>query len=423
MANTIVALVIFIITFYFIISNKIDRTIASFVGAIIMVIAGSVMGFYSQEEAFHAIDFNMMGLLIGMMIIVAVCKRTGFFSYVAVKAAKASNGSPLRLMIMMGLITAFLSMILDNVTTIILVIPITVLICDILGINPLPIVMTEIVLSNIGGVGTMVGDPPNMMIASQANFTFNDFIVNLFPVVLVAMLLGLFVLIYLFRKDVFKKTKDFRPILNIDESAAIRDKGALRKVGLSLGIVFALFLAQESYGFDHALIAFIGAGIVVILVRPNIEEILQEIKWPIFVFFASLFVIVGGLESTGFFQLISERIVSLANINMNLAKVSVLWSSAILASLVDRIPFTTAMLPIIKNIGNLGLNVDPLWWILALGVGFGGNGTPIGSIVGVVGIAMSEKTRTPIDYKTWFKTATLVMFVTLLFVTAIIWIF
>jgi len=414
------AILIFVATFYFIISGKLDRTIASFAGALLMIITGVTFGFYSQEQAFNAIDFNMMGLLLGMMVIVSVLKKTGFFSYLAVKAAKASRGSVLRLMIMMGLISAVLSMLLDNVTTIILVIPITVLISDILGINPLPIIMTEIVLSNIGGVGTMIGDPPNMMIASSANFSFNDFLIHLLPIVLMTMAISLVVLAILFRKDIKKRPRDFKPILDINEKAAIRDEKSLKKSFIAIFIVFALFIVQKRFNLHHSFIALLGAGIVMVLVKPNMEEVMKGIQWPIFVFFGSLFVLVGGLEHTGALNIIAERIVAIANVNFSLAKISVLWTSAICASLMDRIPFTTAMIPIIKHIGELGFNVESLWWILALGVGFGGNGTPIGSIVGVVGLSMSEKTHAPIDFKTWFKTATIVMLVTIIFVTLLI---
>jgi len=420
MINYVAAISIFIVTFYFIISGKVNRSIASFVGAILMVVAGVTLGFYSQEEAFRAIDFNMIGLLVGMMVIVSVCKKTGFFSLVAVKAAKASKGSPLRLMVMMGCIAAILSMVLDNVTTIILVIPITILICDILGISPLPIIMAEIVLSNIGGVGTMIGDPPNMMIASASGFSFDDFLIHLLPIALGAILLTLGTLAIVFRSELKTKPRDFGPILAIDETVIIKDEKALKNVILSLAVVLVLFLLQKSHGFHHALIALIGAGTVLALVRPNIEEVLKDIEWPILVFFGSLFVLIGGIEKTGLLSMIAEKIVALASINLNLAKISLLWASAGFASLVDRIPFTTAMIPVIKHVGTLGFNIDSLWWILALGVGFGGNGTPIGSIVGVVGLSMSEKTHSPIDFKIWLKTATVIMVVTILFVTLLI---
>jgi len=420
MINCIIAVSIFVVTFYFIFSGKLNRAIASFVGAIAMVASGVVLGFYSQEEAFRAIDFNMIGLLVGMMVIVSVCKNTGFFSYVAVKAAKASRGSPLRLMVMMGCISALLSMLLDNVTTIILIIPITVLICDILDISPLPIIMAEIVLSNIGGVGTMIGDPPNMMIASASGFSFDDFIIHLLPITLGSIALALGVLAIVFRGELKKRPRDFAPIMAINEKAAIKDKKALRNVAIALGIVLLLFFLQKSHDFHHAFIALLGAGIVLALVRPNIEEVLKDIEWPIIVFFGSLFVLVGGLERTGLLNMVAERVVALASVNYNLAKVSLLWVSAGFASLVDRIPFTTAMIPIIQRVGELGFNIDSLWWILALGVGFGGNGTPIGSIVGVVGLSMSEKTHTPIDIKIWLKTATVVMLITIIFVTLLI---
>ncbi len=420
MPNYAVALLIFCVTFFFILSGKLNRTIASFVGALLMVLAGVTMGFYSQEDAFHAIDFNMIGLLVGMMVIVSVCKKTGFFSYVAVKTAKASGGSPLRLMIMMGVITAVLSMLLDNITTVILVIPITVLICDILGISPLPIIMAEIVLSNIGGVGTMIGDPPNMMIASASEFSFDDFIIHLLPPSIMGILIGTGLLAFFFRKELSKKPRDFTPIRNINERAAIKDIVSFRNVIIALVVVLVLFSFQKRHGFHHAFIAFIGAGIVLALVRPNIEEVMKDIEWPVLIFFASLFILIGGIERTGVLEIVSGRIIKIAEINYDLAKISILWSSAFFASLVDRIPFTTAMIPIIKHAGAMGLNVDSLWWFLALGVGFGGNGTPIGSMVGVVGLALSEKTNSPISLKVWLKTATIIMLATIAFATLLV---
>lgn len=418
--NYIAAGVIFIVSFYFIISGKVDRTIASFAGALAMVATGSAMGFYSQEEAFGTIDFNVIGLLIGMMVIVSVCKKTGFFSYVAIKTAKASKGSPLRLLVMMGLISAFLSMALDNVTTIILIIPITILICDILGISPLPMIMGEIILANIGGVGTMIGDPPNMMIASSANFSFNDFIIHLLPIVLGAMALSIGVLALVFRKDMAVRPRDFRPILQINESHAIKDKKALAKVVFSLALVFALFIVQKRLGLHHAFVALLGAGALLIFVRPDIKEVMREVEWPVLIFFVSLFVLIGGVERAGILSVLARQITALASANYNFAKVFILWSAGLFSSLIGAIPFTTAMLPVIKHIGKLGVETNSLWWILALGAGFGGCGTPIGTLAGVVGLSMSERTRTPIDFKTWFRAATVVMLVTLIFVTLLI---
>ena len=241
MPNAILASLVFLTTFGFILSGKLNRTIASFAGALLMITLGGFFGFYSQEQAFHAIDFNMIGLLIGMMVIVSICKKTGLFSYIAIKAAKASKGSPLRLMLMMGFATAVVSMVLDNVTTIILVIPITILICDILGISPLPIIMSEIILSNIGGVGTMIGDPPNMMIASASGLSFNDFIIHLLPIALAAMVLSFIALAVIFRHDMKKPPRDFAPIMQINEKDAIRNARGLKRSIFSLVTVLALF--------------------------------------------------------------------------------------------------------------------------------------------------------------------------------------
>jgi len=414
------ALLIFIVTFYFIVANKINRTIVTLIGALAMIIFGMYFGFYTQEEALLSIDFNTVGLLMGMMIIVSVMKKSGLFSYIAVKTAKFSGGSPWKLMIFMGVATAFISMALDNVTTIILVIPITILVCDILGISPLPIIMTEILLANIGGSATLVGDPPNIMIASASNFVFKDFIIHLMPVVLVVILISLLVLRIIFRADLKKAPRNISAVMKLDETRALRDKPTLIKSAIALILVFVLFFFQKELNLHHSFIAIIGAGVTLVLVRPDIDEILNDVKWSVLVFFCCLFVMVGGLESAGLLSFLAKRVAELAHNNMFLAKLSLLWSSAIAASLIDRVPFTAAMIPIIKHIGRLGLETDSLWWILALGVGFGGNGTPVGSIVGVVGLSLSEKTKTPIDFKIWLRSGTIVMLVSILFISLII---
>jgi len=418
--NVLGAFLIFVVTFGFIIANKIDRTIVTLAGALAMILFGMAFNFYTQEDALLSIDFNTIGLLMGMMVIVSVMKKSGLFSYIAVKTAKLSKGSPLRLMVFMGVATAFISMALDNVTTIILVIPITILVCDILGISPLPTIMAEILLSNIGGTGTLVGDPPNMMIASAGGFVFTDFMVRLFPIAVITTFISIFILRFIFKAHLSDRPRNVDAVLKLDETRALRDKPALIKSTVALAIVFVLFFIQRQLGLHHSFIAIIGAGLTLILVRPNIDEIMNDVKWSVLVFFCCLFVLVGGLEHAGFLSIIAGRIAGLVSYNVLLAKISLLWSSAIAASLIDRVPFTAAMIPIIKHIGQLGFDTNSLWWILALGVGFGGNGTPIGSIVGVVGLSLSEKTRTPIDFKIWLKSGTIIMLASLVFVSLII---
>jgi len=418
--HVIGSFIIFITTFIFIISSKVDRTIITIIGALCMILFGMFFNFYSQEEALLSIDFNTIGLLMGMMIIVSVMKKTGLFSYIAVKTAKFSRGNPWRLMLLMGLVTAVISMLLDNVTTIILVIPITVLVCDILGISPLPTMMAEILLSNIGGAGTLVGDPPNMMIASASNFVFTDFLIHLMPPVAIVIIISVLVLKFIFRSQLKQTPRNVEAVLKLNESKALKDKPALIKSAVALAMVFVLFLLQRQLGLHHSFIAIIGAGATLILVRPDIDEILTDVKWSVLVFFSSLFILVGGLEHSGFLSIVADQIAALAAYNMFLAKIFLLWSSAIAASIVDRVPYTAAMIPVIKHLGSLGFDTNPLWWILALGVGFGGNGTPIGSVVGVVGISMSEKTRTPIDFKIWLKSGTIIMLISVLIISLVI---
>jgi len=418
--HVIGSFIIFITTFIFIISSKVDRTIITIIGALCMILFGMFFNFYSQEEALLSIDFNTIGLLMGMMIIVSVMKKTGLFSYIAVKTAKFSRGNPWRLMLLMGLVTAVISMLLDIVTTIILVIPITVLVCDILGISPLPTMMAEILLSNIGGAGTLVGDPPNMMIASASNFVFTDFLIHLMPPVAIVIIISVLVLKFIFRSQLKQTPRNVEAVLKLNESKALKDKPALIKSAVALAMVFVLFLLQRQLGLHHSFIAIIGAGATLILVRPDIDEILTDVKWSVLVFFSSLFILVGGLEHSGFLSIVADQIAALAAYNMFLAKIFLLWSSAIAASIVDRVPYTAAMIPVIKHLGSLGFDTNPLWWILALGVGFGGNGTPIGSVVGVVGISMSEKTRTPIDFKIWLKSGTIIMLISVLIISLVI---
>lgn len=420
MLNTVLALGIFIITFGLIISGRLHRTIIGVAGAIAMTLVGSIFNFYSQEDALKAIDFNTLGLLLGMMIIVVVLKQSGFFSYLAVKTVRISRGSPLRLMIFMGVVTAFMSMLVDNVTTIILVIPVTILVCDILGINPIPALMAEILLANIGGVGTLVGDPPNMMIASASGFTFIDFLQHLLPLVLIVMGVSIMVLCFIYRKDLSKPPRNIEAILSMRPKDAIRDPGELVKCLLSLLLVFILFFLQKRHGLNHSFIAILGAGLTLLLVRPDPDEVLRKVEWSVLVFFGCLFIIVGGLEKAGILQVIASRLVPMAKSNPSLAKMSLLWFSAGSAAVIDRIPFTAAMIPIIKHIGSLNIDINSLWWILAIGVGFGGNGTPIGSTVGIIGVQMSEKSRNPIQFRQWFLSGTIVAVISIAVISLLI---
>ncbi|MBU3911341.1 MAG: ArsB/NhaD family transporter [Candidatus Omnitrophica bacterium] len=416
----IIALAIVLAALYCIVTEKIDKVIALGCGALLMIIVGHIMGFYTQKEALLAIDFNTLGLLLGMMIIAAIIKRTGFFTYIAISLAKLSKGRPWVLMALLGVSTAFLSMLVDNVTTIVIIVPISILVCDILGIKPLPILMAEMLLATIGGVGTLVGDPPNIFIGSAAGLSFNDFLKNLFPVTLVVVFFSLFILRFIHRKDLSDKPKNFQAIADIDAKKAIKDPKGMIKSLVALSVTFILFFLHEPLHLYPSFIALLGAGLAFLLLRPNPEEIFHDVEWPVLAFFACFFVIVGGLHETGLLSLLAKKTAVLAYANLKLYKISLLWITAIFSSMVGAVPFTMIMLPIVKTLSALGINGASLWWILALGVGFGANGLPVGHAASILGISISEKSRSPVDIKTWLSSSIPVTIASLLLVTILI---
>ncbi len=414
---------IFIVTFAIIISEKIHRAIIALAGAVVMVLVGMYFGFYSQGEALKAIDFNTIGLLMGMMIIVNMLKRTGFFEYLATIAAKKTQGSPWLLMLILGSITTFISMVIDNVTTVVMMVPITIAVAEIIGINPMPILLAEVLLSNTGGVATLIGDPPNIMIGSAANLSFNDFLVKLFPIVMLIWVSSVVLLKFVFRKELREKPRNIEALLTLNEKEALRDPKALKKILFSLAVVLVLFFIHHKFHLQSSFVALTGAAIAFMWVRPNPDEILKEVEWTVLLFFACLFVAVGGLERAGLLNVAAEWIGHHATGSLIVTTIIIIWASGILSAIIDNIPFTMAMIPVIQHLETQGINVTPLWWALALGVGFGGNGTPIGSSAGVVTVAMSERTKFPITFKKWFKSGSMVMIANCLFASLLVVLF
>ncbi|HHT9124887.1 MAG TPA: SLC13 family permease [Candidatus Brocadiia bacterium] len=414
---------IFIVVFGIIISEKIHRTIIALVGAVIMVLVGMYLGFYSQGEALKAIDFNTIGLLMGMMIIVNMLKRTGFFEYLATIAAKKTKGSPWLLMLILGSITTFVSMVIDNVTTVVLMVPITIIVAEIIGINPLPILLAEALLSNTGGTATLIGDPPNIMIGTAANLSFNDFLVKLFPIVMLIWVSSVVLLKFVFRKELREKPRNIEALLKLDEKQALKDPKSLKKILFSLAIVLVLFFIHHIFHFQSSFVALIGAAISFLWVRPHPDEILKEVEWTVLLFFACLFVVVGGVEKTGLLDVAAEQIGHHATGSLIVTTLIIIWVSAFLSAIIDNIPFTMAMIPVLQHLETQGINITPLWWALALGVGFGGNGTPIGSSAGVVTMAMSERTKFPITFRNWFKSGSILMIANCIFASILVVVF
>lgn len=398
---------VFVLTYIGILSERIHRAIISLVGATVMVVLGTWLGFYSDAAVVEAIDFNTIALLFGMMLVVGIMNKTGLFTYLAIRAAKLAKGSPWRLMIALGLFTSVVSMFLDNVTTIIVVAPVTLSIAEVVGMNAVPLLLGEALLSNIGGVATLIGDPPNIMIGSAAGLSFNDFLIHLGPIVLVVWLVVQLLLLVIFRRQLHPSPGASEKITHLNEKRALIDLQTAKRMLIVLGMTVILYVLHDTLNLSPGIVALIGASAGLLWVRPPVHEILNEVHWDILIFFLSLFVIVGGLEAAGALDLIAEGMTGLTDHGMIFAALAVLWISAIMSAVVDNIPFTIAMLPIISGLASRGVAVAPLWWALALGVGFGGNGTPIGSTASVVTVSISERTENPITFRMWIKSGSL----------------
>jgi Na+/H+ antiporter NhaD/arsenite permease-like protein len=407
----VISSLVFIASLVLILTEKINRAIVAIAGGALMVVTGKFLQFYSEEAALEAIDFNTLGLLLGMMILVAMLEPTGFFEYLAVLAARASKGRPARLFILLGIITTVLSMFLDNVTTVVLIAPVTILISEILGVSALPYLVAEALLSNTGGVATLVGDPPNVLIGSAANLSFVDFLTYSLPIVAVAWIAALFLLQYLFRDELSKSPRNAEAVMQLNPAETLNEPGNARRILIVLGVAVLLFFIHHILHISPSLVALGAAAAALIWVQPDIHDILKRVEWSVLLFFAALFVMVGGLEASGVLGAIVGLVGNASNIPPILFGVSLLWIVAILSAIVDNIPITIALIPVIHGLGASGMDVAPLWWALAFGAGFGGNGTIIGSTANIIVATLSEKTRTPITSKLWVRRGLPVMLV------------
>jgi len=408
----ILSSLIFIVSLVFIFSEKINRSIAGIAGAVLMVGLGKILGFYSEEAALGVIDFNTLGLLLGMMVLVAMLEPTGFFQSVAVWAARASRGKPVRLFVLLGSITTVLSMFLDNVTTVVLIAPVTILICEILGINPIPYLMAEALLSDTGGVATLVGDPPNVLIGSAAGFSFVDFLIYSLPIVTVAWVATLLLLRFLFRGELSKRPHNAEAVMSLNPAESLDEPKTARRILIVLAAAILLFFVHHTLHISPSFIAVSAAAVALIWVQPDMQETFKKVEWSVLIFFASLFVMVGGLEAAGVLDSIVGLMERLSTIPPIWFGVSLIWIVAALSAVVDNVPITIALIPVIRGLGASGMEVDPLWWALAFGAGFGGNGTIIGSTANIIVTTLSEKTRTPITSKLWNRRGLPVMLVT-----------
>jgi len=380
----------------------IHRTTIAMVGAAFVIIVGILTGLFEASESFEfvtsSIDFNTIGLLLGMMIIVAILGETGVFEYLGVRMSKASKGNMWRLMVMFCVFTATTSMFIDNVTTVLLIVPITISVFRTLKLSPVPFILAQVLASNVGGTATLIGDPPNILIGSAANIDFNSFIVNMGPTVGISLFVSLFILKFLFRKSLAEKPHNIEDLLSQNERILIKDISVLKKsLAVLIGVIF-LFVIHGSINIEPSIIALGGAGILMIVAKSRPEKILKQIDWSTLIFFAGLFIIISGAEKAGAIDLFSNTVLQISGGNPWVLFFMIIWISAIASSFIDNIPFAATMIPFIYAIYNTesiaavfgSLAINPLWWALSLGVGFGGNGTVIGSSAGIVATGLAE---------------------------------
>ncbi len=391
------------------------RTSVALIGAVSIITAALVFGSLHAEESFDfiisVIDFNTIGLLLGMMIIVAILADTGVFQWVGIKASKITKGNLWKLMLMLCTFTAVVSMLIDNVTTVLLMIPVTIAVFRIFRISPMPFILAQALASNVGGTATLIGDPPNIMIGSAANIDFNTFIIHMGPTVAVSFIASLFFLRFLFRNELKASVQNIEQLMREDETAYLKDKNLLKKSLIVLIAVIALFVVHGSLHLEPSVIALGGAAFLLVITRASPERVFHEVDWPTLIFFTGLFIIVGTAEHAGMIDLLSEAAIKVTGGDPWITFLVIVWLSAFASAFIDNIPYTATMIPFVQTVSldpNIaaafgGFAVSPLWWGLSLGANFGGNGTLIGSSAGVVAAGMSEKYGHPISFNRWFK--------------------
>ena len=413
MLSTIIAIVVFIVVIAAIMSDKVHRTTAAIAGMVVLLLTGVL----NVDQAIHYIDFNTLGVLVGMMIFVGVIKNSGLFEYISIKSAKIAKGDPWKIMVAFILITAVCSALLDNVTTVLLVGPMTITIANMLGIDPVPTLLAQIFASNIGGTATLIGDPPNIMIGTKAGLGFPDFVKTTGLVCVLILIVLIFVLKVTTKKKLIASSDAIEKVMKLDERKAIRDHELLKKSLVMIVLVVLGFMLHDKLNLETSAIALTAAAVMLLIGKQNLEEVISEVEWPTILFFMGLFVLVGGLEKVGVIGRIADLVLAASGGREIATMLVILWASAFLSSILDNIPFVATMIPLILDLGMQGVNVVPLWWALSLGACLGGNGTLIGASANVVLSSISEKHGYPISFMQYTKRGFPVMVMSLVIST------
>jgi len=409
----LVAVVIFAGALAVIASERVDRTKVALVGAVLVVLSQTI----DQEHAIEAIDFETIGLLAGMMLIVRVTEPTGVYTFLAIRAGQVARGRPFAVVLSLALSTAVLSAFLDNLTTVLLIVPITFLLADALDIDPIPLVLIEIIASNIGGTATLIGDPPNILIAGATGLSFGEFVANLAPISALAFVVVTGLLYLVFRKRLQIAPEARERVLELDARRSIEDVPELKRTLPVLVLTIVAFFVHKALGIEPATVALTGATVMLLLTRQSVDTALRGIEWPTLFFFVGLFVMVGALEETGAIKEIADAIGSATGGDRSAELFGILWVSALGSGIVDNIPFTATMIPVVEQLQGGSEGDDAYWWALSLGACFGGNLTLIAAAANVAAAGMAERADRPIGFITFLKVGVPATLVSMLLAT------
>lgn len=421
----ILSIVVFVAVMALVVSEKIHRAVAALAGAVVLLVVSSISAigtgsleiFTSFDAALESIDFNTLAVLCGMMMFVGVVKLSGMFEFVAIKSAKLCKGDPWKIMVVFAIITAVFSAFLDNVTTILLIGPMTIMLCRTLKIDATPFLLVEILASNIGGTATLIGDPPNIMIGSAAGLTFFDFIRYDAPVVVIMMVVVIIIFKFLYGRKLHVAQEDMQHVMELDENDAIEDHFLFRVSIVMIAFVTVAFMAHGALNLESGVIALTAAAIILLISRADLEEVIHDVEWPTIGFFLGLFIVVGGMEHTGVIEMIGTWMVEITGGDIVLLIIVLIWGSAILSAILDNIPFVATMIPIIAVMQAQGVDVAPLWWALSLGACLGGNGTLVGASANVVLSSIANREGYPISFMSFTKIGFPIMIVTVIIAT------
>lgn len=411
--EAVISVIVFLLVMAAIISEKMHRAVAAMAGAVILLLFHVL----SVDEATTYVDINTIGVLVGMMLFVAVVKNSGLFEYVAIKAAKLTKGRPMAILVVFAIITAVLSAFLDNVTTVLLIGPMTIAITQMLEVNPIPYLLSQIMASNIGGTATLIGDPPNIMIGSAAGLSFMDFVVNTGSVIVIILAVTVLIYYFMYRGQISVIEENMHKVMELDENRSIKDKPLLIKSVIMTVVVVIGFVFHSQLRVESATVALFAAGFMLVFGKQDAEEIILGVEWSTILFFIGLFVVVGGMQKSGVITSLAELMMEFIGNNEALGIVIILWVSAIISSFLDNIPFVATLIPLILTMESGGVDVTPLWWALSLGACLGGNGTLVGASANVVLAGVSAKNGYPITFMQYTKTGFPLMLISILIST------